>query len=177
MCLISCHSTFYPSAVFRAVSDIMHYFCTVFTHSVRFAGSECYEGSGGDYSGSAHTTESGYECQKWTASTPHQHRYSPATFPQLGTTVSVIQYEQKLKLYCVHCRYGDTCVYVQFMVQQTFSSWSMSDCVIATLLLIACCQVITITVVTLATKGRHPGATPPTPMSSRRPVIFPSVVS
>ena len=64
----------------------------IFTRELRVfddvTGSECYEDNGSEYSGFAHTSVSGHECQKWTEVTPHQHRFlSLDSYPLLGAYV------------------------------------------------------------------------------------------
>jgi len=44
----------------------------------------CLDGSQWDYQGTKSTTESGKECQRWDAQTPHEHRYTPEDYPQSG---------------------------------------------------------------------------------------------
>ncbi|XP_073483556.1 plasminogen-like [Aquarana catesbeiana] len=46
--------------------------------------SECYEGNGGDYRGTAYMTVSGKGCQAWNSQVPHAHSRTPDKFPNAG---------------------------------------------------------------------------------------------
>lgn len=42
---------------------------------------ECYEGSGEGYRGTADTTPSGLACQRWDSQYPHNHTFLPEVYP------------------------------------------------------------------------------------------------
>ncbi|PWA14193.1 hypothetical protein CCH79_00012294, partial [Gambusia affinis] len=42
---------------------------------------ECYEGRGEDYRGTADTTPSGLACQRWDSQYPHNHTFLPEAYP------------------------------------------------------------------------------------------------
>ncbi|XP_043923831.1 plasminogen [Protopterus annectens] len=46
--------------------------------------SDCYEGNGSTYRGTASQTVSGKKCQAWDSMTPHSHEKTPLEFPNAG---------------------------------------------------------------------------------------------